>query len=326
MTPSIVSLMRPPVPDGRGRRTTLADDGAGLLLGSTRPGDAAAGRAFHQQLRLERSHQIKPLIAGLRWVLLLGSVLVFLAGVQLYVLSEQTDDFFAWTINPPLTAAFLGAFYWTALVLATFSARKQDWAHARLGVVGIFLFVTLSLVTTLLHLDRFHFSSVKTSAAFAAWAWLAIYIVDPVLVLLFSVRQLQIAGGDPPRARLLPPWYRAALVLEGSALLAIGITLFLIPEQVGALWPWTLSMLTARSVASWLIGMSVILIQAAWENDWDRIGAGLYSSIVLGTLQLVAVARYPALINGDATQDWIYVAFLVVVLTTGVYGALASRR
>jgi len=37
-----------------------------------------------------------------------GAFLVFLAGLQLYVLTERTDHWFAWTIAVPLTAATPG--------------------------------------------------------------------------------------------------------------------------------------------------------------------------------------------------------------------------
>ena len=39
---------------------------------------------------------------GLLWV---AGVLVFLAGVQLLFFTERTATHFAWTIQPPLTAA-----------------------------------------------------------------------------------------------------------------------------------------------------------------------------------------------------------------------------
>ena len=61
---------------------------------------------------------------GMRWVFRVGSVLVTAAGIQLFVLTDHTDRLFAWTIKNPLTAAFLGAFYFTALTLAALSARE----------------------------------------------------------------------------------------------------------------------------------------------------------------------------------------------------------
>lgn len=44
-------------------------------------------------------------------MLLVSGFLVFLAGVQLFVFSERTDEYFAWTIQPPVGAALLGAGY-----------------------------------------------------------------------------------------------------------------------------------------------------------------------------------------------------------------------
>ena len=58
----------------------------------------------------------RPLTAGMRSLLIVAGVLVALAGIQLFVFSDRTDRFFAWTIEPPLTAAFLGASYWASVV------------------------------------------------------------------------------------------------------------------------------------------------------------------------------------------------------------------
>jgi hypothetical protein len=45
---------------------------------------------------------------GVHRLLAIASVLVAVAGFQLFVLSEHTDRYFAWTIEP-LSAAMLGA-------------------------------------------------------------------------------------------------------------------------------------------------------------------------------------------------------------------------
>jgi hypothetical protein len=52
-----------------------------------------------------------PLLPITRLSCLLGIVLATIAGIQLYVLSTRTAEFFGWTIGVPLTAAFLGAFF-----------------------------------------------------------------------------------------------------------------------------------------------------------------------------------------------------------------------
>jgi hypothetical protein len=122
---------------------------------------------------------IKPLSPGMRSLLLAASVLVFLAGFQLFVLTEHTDSYFAWTIQPPLTAAFLGASYFASFLLEFLASRETDWDKGRIAVPAVFVFTTLTLIATLLHADRFHFNSPELVARFAAWFWLAIYAVVP---------------------------------------------------------------------------------------------------------------------------------------------------
>src|SRR5690348_13167587 len=120
----------------------------------------------------EASPSVRRLIAPMRWLLYAASALVFLAGLQLTVFTERTATYFAWTIMRPLTAAFLGASYWAAVPVEIIAARQATWASARVAVPAIWLFTTLTLVTTLLHFDQFHFSSSVPSAQGAAWFWL----------------------------------------------------------------------------------------------------------------------------------------------------------
>ena len=85
----------------------------------------------------------------MRWLLYAASALVFLAGLQLTIFTEQTATYFAWTISTPLTAAFLGASYWAAVPVEVIAARQSTWATARVAVPAIWLFTTLTLVATL---------------------------------------------------------------------------------------------------------------------------------------------------------------------------------
>jgi hypothetical protein len=138
-------------------------------------------------------------------MLWLGALLVTLAGIQLYFFSTRTDKLFAWTIDVPVTAAFLGAFYWTSLFLAVQSAIQKRWAMARVGLVGVQVFLWLTLVATLLHLDRFHLTADDRFTRGAAWLWLIVYIVDPPLLTYAYLRQVRLRQQDPPRHHPTPP-------------------------------------------------------------------------------------------------------------------------
>ena len=63
---------------------------------------------------------IKKTTVGIRIILYVASFLVLSVGLSLYLLSEKTDVYFSWTINPPLTAAFLGAGYLASFVTEGF--------------------------------------------------------------------------------------------------------------------------------------------------------------------------------------------------------------
>ena len=52
--------------------------------------------------------------------------LALVAGFLLFPLAQETDRFFSWTIQPPLTAAFMGAAYWAAFVLIGWRRGPRD--------------------------------------------------------------------------------------------------------------------------------------------------------------------------------------------------------
>ena len=260
----------------------------------------------------------------MRRLLLAASFLVFLAGFQLSILTEQTEHYFAWTIQPPLTAAFLGAGYWSSFLLEFLSSRQRVWARARIAVPAIFAFSTLTLVATLLHIDRFHFTSPEPIAQAAAWFWLAIYAIVPPVMLVVWARQLRLRGGDPQRQAPLPVSVRLVLGLQSAFTLAIAVALFVQPSTAAFLWPWKLTPLTARAVGAWFVGLGVSAGHATWESDFTRIRAGMASYLAFGLLQLLALARFPATLNWGQSTAWVYVLFVISVVIVASY-SLARR-
>lgn len=261
---------------------------------------------------------IRPLTVGMRRMLLAASALVFIVGIQLFVLTEQTDRYFAWTIAPPLTAAFLGAAYWASCLLEFLAARERTWAHARVAVPAVLVFTTLTLVATLLHLDRFHLDSVF------GWVWVAVYAVVPPLMLALLVQQLRAPGRDPARAAPLAPWLRLALGLQAALLLPFGAALFVAPLAAAPLWPWMLTPLTGRAVGAWLLGLGVAAAHMARENDLRRDRVALAAYALLGVLELLALARYAGALDWAAPRAWVYLLFLVSVLAVGLAGWRAA--
>lgn len=267
----------------------------------------------------------RPLIPAMRAMLYIASALVFSVGVSLYLLTEQTEVYFAWTIKSFLTASFLGAAYWSSCVLEFAAARQRHWSHARVALPAVIVFTALTLVVTLLHLEKFHFSAPAALTVAGTWFWLAVYALVPIILSALLVPQLRAPGADPPRTAPLPAWMRGLQWFIGATLTLLGLALFLAPEATLGIWPWALTPLTARAVGVWLIGLGLAGIHTAYENDLQRTLPLLTSMIVFCALQFLALARYPGEFAWGTPAALVYLIFLLALLTVGVVGVLGAR-
>jgi hypothetical protein len=269
--------------------------------------------------------RIRPTLSMTRAVLVAFSLLSGLALLVLYLLPDRTDRLFAWTILPPLTAAFLGAGYAAGCVLEVLSLRERVWARNRVPVITILVFTGLTLVATLLHLDRFHFTDAGAVATFAAWLWTAVYVAVPVLLVVVVARQERADGEDPPRVRPVPAPLRGLLGVQSAVMLGVGATLFLAPATSERLWPWTLSPLTARMVAAWLLALGMATALAAWGGDLDHLRTATVSYTVFGAAVLVALLRFRDTVAWDRPVAWLLTAVAGSILLTGAAGWAGSR-
>jgi hypothetical protein len=63
----------------------------------------------HGAVAMTQTHSTMQVFPAMRWLLVGAVGLVILAAIPLFFFSASTEQFFAWTIQPPLSAAFLGA-------------------------------------------------------------------------------------------------------------------------------------------------------------------------------------------------------------------------
>jgi hypothetical protein len=270
------------------------------------------------------------LLPATRYLLIASTVLTGLGFGALYLLSDNTANSFAWTIKPPLTAAFLGAGYGAGLILVVLALRDGRWVHARLPLYTILVFVGLTLVPTLLHFDRLHMAEelAQTSGGLAqgaAWFWLAVYIGLPVVMIPILLLQERAAGMDPPNLHPVPGRLRVALVFESILLIFPGLFMFAAPETAALLWPWDLTPFTARVVAAWLIAFGVTAAYAA-VGDLARLRIGTIAYATFGTLTLLAIARYPGSYQWDRPSGWILIVAMLGIVVTGILGWRAAPR
>jgi uncharacterized membrane protein YsdA (DUF1294 family) len=272
------------------------------------------------------SADVRPVSRETKVLLAVFVALTALATIVLYLRSADTADWFAWTINPPLTAAFLGGGYGAGFVMVVLALRTHAWAHARVPVVTVLLFTALTLVATLLHRDRFHFSADGAVARFAAWFWLAVYLIVPVALVVTAVRQQRMPGRDPEVRQPLPRWLGVVLTVQGAIMLVVGVVLFAAPSAAKTLWPWTLTPLTARVVAAWLVAFGVAAVLALAERDLERLEISAVAFVLFGLLELVALVRFGDTVRWGTAAATAYLVVLVTVPPTGAAGWWIAAR
>jgi hypothetical protein len=184
------------------------------------------------------------------WVLL---ILAALNGLWLYFLPGQADTDYAWSIKPPVNAAFIGAGFLagtlaTGLVLL-FATR---WRTFSTLPIALWVLATSLLVATIIHEDRFKFDY------FPTWVWTIVYAGVPLALPYLVWRQNQNADAEPAADPRLRP-VRVLSAILGAGLLAGAIALFVAPVELGKHWLWPLTALLARAVAAWYALMVALL-------------------------------------------------------------------
>lgn len=259
--------------------------------------------------------EIRRLIPQMRRALVVSVVVLAALGTTLVLFPEQTDRYFSWPIEPPLTASVLAANYYAATLVLLLALRGWVWAPAQVVLPGGIAFSALATLATFMHLSRFNFSSDAVSAKVFAWVWLVAYLILPPLLVAFWPSQARAPGRDP--APDPPPrWLQIAVLAIGAVLVAVGVVLFLAPDTAAERWPWPLTPLTSRVLSAWLLGLGLVFAVAAWSRDRLRLRAPVAGLLAFGILQGLALLRHGADAGGGALGAWI-----VVLVACGAVGA-----
>ena len=268
----------------------------------------------------------KPSTPFTRWFIRLVALpLLFIAGIQLYILSEQTDVYFAWTISLPLTAAFLGAGYWAAMGVA----YMNWWDTARVatrttGLTAIAATLMLG-IATFLHLDKFHLNSPAFLTRFVTWVWIIVYVITPFIFLWIWITYGR-GSDETVGAKPFPGWVRAGNLFQAVITLTFGALLFVLPGSLIPFWPWELTPLTARAVSAWFIAYGLACVTVNRENNTSNTLGARISLFAFCVLQLVALVRYSSSFDLSKPLAWVYLLAMIVGVVIHVPGLFFRQR
>lgn len=248
-----------------------------------------------------------------------------LLGIPTFIFAASTATSFSWTIEPPLTAAVLGANYWGSVALALFAARQHFWSQGRVSISVALMFAPITTAATLMHLNVFHFDG-SGFTLFITWFWVVAYTIYPVQLGSLLVKQLRTPGIDPPRTAPLPAWIRVIYVTHAVVLIPLGLLMFVAPSVAQGPWPWEIPALSSRALAAWVLAFGVLAAHSFFENDYDRVKVALWSYIPFAVLHVVALVRFGDVVRWEEPGAWFYVYFLASATALGAWGTLQRRR
>jgi hypothetical protein len=231
------------------------------------------------------------------------------AFVILFLFPGQTRTLWGWTIRSRMSCMFMGGGYLAGALFFYRASLAKEWHRLGPGIIATTAFAGALGVATFLHWDEFNHDHVSF------WAWLVLYITTPLLLPVLYVKNRQFDPGTAsPDDAPIPPWIRTTLTVMGAAQLLFAITLFVRPSLFQGDWPWTLSTVSARSLAGFASFPAITYLAFAFERRWSALRWPFETAIAGVTLIAVGALRSPGDFN-DTT--------LALVWRIGLFGALA---
>ena len=232
-------------------------------------------------------------------VLLGAGGLAVIAGPVLYFFPSDTEAYFAWTIRQPLTPVYMGASYFAGIgnLLAI---RANRWSLARVQVPAIIVFSFLMLVATLLHIPIFNWSHL------IAWAWLAVYVVSPVAALVLFLQMEREFQSPAFESKRLPALFSPVMLTFTILYGVLGLLLFLLPNQMAALWPWSLTPLTSRVIGGWWFSGAALQFMLAKQETLHTAQVGLFANLLVTSLLLIGALLHWNDFDGPQISIWLY--------------------
>lgn len=244
-------------------------------------------------------------------------VLAAANGLFLYVLPSRADTDYAWSIQPAVNAAFIGAgFLAGTLATGLVLWRSTRWRSFSLLPPALWMLATTLLAATIVHEDRFNWDYPLT------WVWTLVYAGVPLAIPFLIARQRRVAQALPaaePPLRVL----RILSGIAGASLIGGAAALYLAPVSLGEHWPWVLTPLLARAVAAWygLFGTMLLTFAIAQRRGFEGLIG--YATLAVWSMLLLAL---PLLHAEEVSGGAGWYALMVALLALALYGLAVGWR
>lgn len=253
-----------------------------------------------------RGDQVLPLT---RWVARVIIPFLAAAFLVLYGVPDRTTEFFAWTIRPEMTPIVMGSGYGAGVYFFYRVSTVDRWHVVAPVFLGIASFTAFMAIATVLHWENFnhdHFTFVL---------WVVLYAVTPVLIPAVWAYNGRTDTGELSVDEISSPYgVRVLGALLGLVVTVSAVALFVVPELMIGVWPWTVSPLTARILSGWFGLFGVVNVAVALDPRWSAARILVQSEILGFTLVLVGVFRVWDNFDPSNVLTWGVVGGMVLYL------------
>jgi hypothetical protein len=187
------------------------------------------------------------------------------------------------------------------------AATARQWHTVKGGFIPVGTFATLMGVATILHWGKFTHSHV------AFWLWAGLYFTTPFLVFgVWRANRRRDAPGTSGELLIPVRVSRVIAVLGGLSVLT-ALFLFVYPGRAAAVWPWTLTPLTARVMGA-IFALGIAGLGAPADRRWGSARTLLQVAALMLALILAAGARTSGELDPSNAMTWLIGAGFAAVL------------
>jgi hypothetical protein len=244
------------------------------------------------------------------------SVLIFpfliVAFCVLYPVPSDTGRLFAWRIQPTMTPMVLASAYLGGGYFFLRAWRASAWHTIKVGFVPVTLFASALGISTIVHWDKFNHDHV------AFWLWAGLYFTTPFVVFAVLLRNQRYDRRSTPDELALSQLVRVVVGATGVSALFLGAFLFVVPTRARDIWPWALTLLTARVMGSVLM-LGVAGIGIYLDPRWSTARLMLQVERFMIALILIASVRAHDQFDTSRPLTWLLGIGLVVLLVASTF-------
>lgn len=225
-------------------------------------------------------------------------------GIWGFFVPEHVDKAIPWLV-PPLHARFIGAIYFSAVVLMGVAMLATSYDEVRIPVFITTVWTGALFIISLFYLSEFDFKRGPV------WFWFAAYIAYPLIGLWLTWTHWNARDTSAPS---LPAWIRNVFLIEGLILTLLALTLLLMPDFMLNLWPWKITRMLAQIYSGPFLAYGLSMLILSRQRTWREVRILAMALVILSIGVLLASSMHKALFISSNPATWIWFGGFALIL------------